>query len=77
MLHSKLECVEVIPMKEPIQHLDAYGEMIFVLTNGHGLKVTKENDCSISSKMIRIVMTEYSAHATHTMKLKKFNIVKI
>lgn len=42
MLHRKLECVEVIPMKEPIQQLDACGKMIFVLTHGHGLKVTKE-----------------------------------
>lgn len=41
MLHQKLECIEVISIKEPIQHLDAYGNMIIVVTNSHELKVTK------------------------------------
>ncbi|KAG6726443.1 hypothetical protein I3843_02G068800 [Carya illinoinensis] len=43
IIHRKLECIEVIAVKEPVQHMDAYGEMIFVVTHGHGLKVFDES----------------------------------
>lgn len=39
MIQGKLECTEVIESKEQIQHLGAYGQIIFAITHGHGLKV--------------------------------------
>ncbi|KAA3456214.1 WD40 domain-containing protein [Gossypium australe] len=39
MVHNKLECIEVIATKEPIQKLDTYGQMIFMITHAHRLKV--------------------------------------
>ncbi|KAI5349502.1 PREDICTED: putative E3 ubiquitin-ligase [Prunus dulcis] len=39
VVHRKLECIEVIATKEPIQHLNTYGQTIFATTNGHGIKV--------------------------------------
>lgn len=39
MIQGRLECIEVIESKEQIQHLGAYGQIIFAVTNGHGLKV--------------------------------------
>ncbi|XVF28298.1 hypothetical protein REPUB_Repub15cG0018100 [Reevesia pubescens] len=39
MVQKKLKCIEVIATKEPIQKLETYGQMIFVITQGHRLKV--------------------------------------
>ncbi|XVF62574.1 hypothetical protein PTKIN_Ptkin09bG0019300 [Pterospermum kingtungense] len=39
MVQKKLECIEVIATKEPIQKLDTHGQMIFMLTLGHRIKV--------------------------------------
>ncbi|PPR88952.1 hypothetical protein GOBAR_AA31723 [Gossypium barbadense] len=39
MVHNKLECIEVIATKEPVQKLDTHGQMIFMITNAHHLKV--------------------------------------
>ncbi|URE36110.1 WD domain, G-beta repeat [Musa troglodytarum] len=39
MVQKKLECVEVIEMKEPIQKLETYGGKILVITRSRGLKV--------------------------------------
>ncbi|KAK8709841.1 hypothetical protein V6N13_060842 [Hibiscus sabdariffa] len=39
MVQNKLECIEVIATKEPVQKLETYGQMIFVITQGHHLKV--------------------------------------
>ncbi|URE36106.1 WD domain, G-beta repeat [Musa troglodytarum] len=38
MVQKKLECVEVIEMKEPIQKLETYGGKILVITRSRGLK---------------------------------------
>ncbi|KAJ1407660.1 WD40/YVTN repeat-like-containing domain superfamily [Sesbania bispinosa] len=47
MIQRKLECVEVIALKEPIHHLRAHGETIFAITESQGLKLVNE------SRMIR------------------------
>ncbi|KAK2645809.1 hypothetical protein Ddye_021004 [Dipteronia dyeriana] len=39
MVHKKLELIEVIATKEPVRKLDTCGQMIFVITQGHRLKV--------------------------------------
>ncbi|TXG71714.1 hypothetical protein EZV62_000293 [Acer yangbiense] len=39
MVHKKLELIEVIAAKEPVRKLDTCGQMIFVITQGHRLKV--------------------------------------
>ncbi|KAI9194693.1 hypothetical protein LWI28_008253 [Acer negundo] len=39
IVHKKLELIEVIATKEPVRKLDTCGQMIFVITQGHGLKV--------------------------------------
>ncbi|KAK1592606.1 hypothetical protein Q3G72_027625 [Acer saccharum] len=39
MVHKKLELTEVIATKEPVRKLDTFGQMIFVITQGHRLKV--------------------------------------
>lgn len=39
MVQKKLECAEVISMKEPIQSLDTSGSLVFVITQSHGMKV--------------------------------------
>ncbi|XP_015573372.2 putative E3 ubiquitin-protein ligase LIN-1 [Ricinus communis] len=39
MVNRKLECVEVIAMKEPIQKIETYGQTMFIITQGHGMKV--------------------------------------
>lgn len=39
MHRKKLECVEVIEMKEVIHKIDTHGQLIFVITKSHGLKV--------------------------------------
>ncbi|XP_065863671.1 putative E3 ubiquitin-protein ligase LIN-1 [Euphorbia lathyris] len=39
MVHQKLECVEVLPMKEAVQKLETYGQTIYVITQNHGLKM--------------------------------------
>ncbi|KAK1293369.1 putative E3 ubiquitin-protein ligase LIN-1 [Acorus calamus] len=38
MVQRKLECVEVIEMKEPINRIDSFGQLIFIITHGRGLK---------------------------------------
>nr|KYP62445.1 Myosin heavy chain kinase B [Cajanus cajan] len=43
MIQRKLECVEVIVLKEPIHHLRAHGETIFAITQSHGLKLVNES----------------------------------
>ncbi|KAL5785199.1 hypothetical protein ACOSQ2_007591 [Xanthoceras sorbifolium] len=39
MVHRKLELIEVIATKEPVRKVDTCGQMIFVNTQGHRLKV--------------------------------------
>ncbi|KAM0984913.1 hypothetical protein ACFX13_012464 [Malus domestica] len=39
VVHRKLECIEVISAKKPVQHLNTHGRTIFATTNGHGIKV--------------------------------------
>lgn len=39
MVNGKLECIEVIGVKESIQKMETYGQMIFVITQSHGMKV--------------------------------------
>jgi len=39
MINRKLEYVEDMQMKEPIQKVDSYGDKIFVVTKSKGLKV--------------------------------------
>ncbi|XP_038980484.1 putative E3 ubiquitin-protein ligase LIN-1 isoform X2 [Phoenix dactylifera] len=43
MLQRKLECVEVIEMKDPIQKVESCGDKILVITQSHGLKVCHES----------------------------------
>ncbi|XP_059632741.1 putative E3 ubiquitin-protein ligase LIN-1 isoform X2 [Cornus florida] len=57
----KLECIEVIAMKEPIQGLDSHGQMIFAITKSHEMKVfdaskTAKDICkSKRVKCIRVI----------------------
>ncbi|XVE82157.1 hypothetical protein DITRI_Ditri15bG0124200 [Diplodiscus trichospermus] len=39
MVQKKLECIEVIATKEPIQKLETSGQMIYMITQGHRVKV--------------------------------------
>ncbi|XP_038703002.1 putative E3 ubiquitin-protein ligase LIN-1 [Tripterygium wilfordii] len=39
MVEGKLECIEVISMKEPIQQMETCKQIIFVVTQGHKIKV--------------------------------------
>lgn len=39
MQQRNLECIEVIPTKESIRIIDSLGELIFVTTQSHKLKV--------------------------------------
>lgn len=39
MIRRKLECVEVIEMKVPIQKVDTCGDKILIVTQSKGLKV--------------------------------------
>ncbi|KAG9443806.1 hypothetical protein H6P81_015146 [Aristolochia fimbriata] len=39
MKKRKLECVQVIEMKDPIQKIDSCGQMIFIITQSRGVKV--------------------------------------
>lgn len=39
MLERKLECMETILTKDPIQNISAYGEQIFAVTQSHKMKV--------------------------------------
>lgn len=39
MVQRKLELIEVIATKEPIQKLDTYGKTIFAITQRHQMKV--------------------------------------
>uniref|UniRef100_A0A0R0G8W7 Uncharacterized protein n=1 Tax=Glycine max TaxID=3847 RepID=A0A0R0G8W7_SOYBN len=43
MIQRKLECVEVIALKEPIHHLRAHGETIFSISESLGLKLVNES----------------------------------
>ncbi|ESW10915.1 hypothetical protein PHAVU_009G249000 [Phaseolus vulgaris] len=43
MIQRKLECVEVIVLKEPIHHLRAHGETVFAITESQGLKLVNES----------------------------------
>ena len=43
MIQRKLECVEVIGLKEPIHQLHAYGKTIFAITESQGIKVMLQN----------------------------------
>ncbi|KAG1338712.1 putative E3 ubiquitin-protein ligase LIN-1 [Cocos nucifera] len=43
MLQRKLECVEVIEMKDPIQKVESSGDKILVITQSRGLKVCHES----------------------------------
>ncbi|XP_017975654.1 PREDICTED: putative E3 ubiquitin-protein ligase LIN-1 isoform X1 [Theobroma cacao] len=70
MVQNKLECIEVIATKEPIQKLETYGQMIFVITQGHRFKVfdssrTVNSICkSRSVKCMRIVQGRIYAGCT-------------
>lgn len=50
MIQRKLECVEVIALKEPIHHLRAHGETIFAIAESQGLKVMLQNFPCIASR---------------------------
>ncbi|KAJ8766769.1 hypothetical protein K2173_007836 [Erythroxylum novogranatense] len=39
MVYRKLECVEVVSMKEAVRKLQTYGQIIFAITQGHSMKV--------------------------------------
>uniref|UniRef100_A0A2P2NXX6 Uncharacterized protein n=1 Tax=Rhizophora mucronata TaxID=61149 RepID=A0A2P2NXX6_RHIMU len=39
VVERKLECIEVVTMKEPIRKLETYGQMIVVITQGHRIKI--------------------------------------
>ncbi|KAL3626532.1 hypothetical protein CASFOL_030081 [Castilleja foliolosa] len=39
MIQKKLECIEVIPTRESIRSVDSWGELIFVTTQNHKLKI--------------------------------------
>ncbi|KAK4265773.1 hypothetical protein QN277_026785 [Acacia crassicarpa] len=43
MIDRKLQCIEVIVLKEPIHHLHAHGQMIFAITQGQGIKLVGES----------------------------------
>ncbi|KAK7303780.1 hypothetical protein RJT34_14696 [Clitoria ternatea] len=43
MVQRKMECVEVIVLKEPIHQLRAHGETIFAITESQGLKLVNES----------------------------------
>ncbi|TKY72592.1 putative E3 ubiquitin-protein ligase LIN-1 [Spatholobus suberectus] len=43
VIQRKLECVEVIALKEPIHLLRAHGETIFAITESQGLKLVNES----------------------------------
>ncbi|XP_022979665.1 putative E3 ubiquitin-protein ligase LIN-1 [Cucurbita maxima] len=49
MIQGRLECIEVIESKEQIQHVGAYGQIIFAITHGHGLKMI---DASRTTKVL-------------------------
>ncbi|XP_021904912.1 putative E3 ubiquitin-protein ligase LIN-1 isoform X2 [Carica papaya] len=49
MIKGKLECIEVIAMKEPIRKLDTYGKIIFAITQGHKMKLID------SSRMVKSI----------------------
>ncbi|XWS39021.1 hypothetical protein CRYUN_Cryun18bG0014400 [Craigia yunnanensis] len=70
MVQKKLECIEVIATKEPIQKLETYGQMIFMITQGHRIKVfdsirTVNSICkSKSVKCMRVVQGRIYAGCT-------------
>ncbi|KAG9444239.1 hypothetical protein H6P81_015579 [Aristolochia fimbriata] len=39
MKKRKLECVQVIELKDPIHKIDSCGQMIFIITQSHGVKM--------------------------------------
>ncbi|XP_061348097.1 putative E3 ubiquitin-protein ligase LIN isoform X2 [Gastrolobium bilobum] len=41
MIQKKMECVEVIVLKEPIHHLRAHGETIFAITESQLIKESR------------------------------------
>uniref|UniRef100_A0A1D1YLZ1 Putative E3 ubiquitin-protein ligase LIN-1 n=1 Tax=Anthurium amnicola TaxID=1678845 RepID=A0A1D1YLZ1_9ARAE len=43
MVQRKLECVEIIDIKEPVQKLGSSGDKVFVVTQGRGLKVCQSS----------------------------------
>ncbi|XP_008789861.4 putative E3 ubiquitin-protein ligase LIN-1 isoform X1 [Phoenix dactylifera] len=45
MVQRKLECVEVIEMKDPVQKVDSYGDKILIVTQSCGLKVCHASRC--------------------------------
>lgn len=49
MLERKLECIETILTKDPIQIINAHGELIFAVTQSHKMKVDI-NDNYIQTK---------------------------
>ena len=42
MVQKKLDCIEVVATKEPIQKLETYGQMIFMITQGQRIKVKSD-----------------------------------
>ncbi|XP_057430358.1 putative E3 ubiquitin-protein ligase LIN-1 isoform X2 [Lotus japonicus] len=43
MIQRKLECVEVIALKESVYHLRTHGETIFAITESQGIKLVNES----------------------------------
>lgn len=43
MLERRLECIETILTKDPIQNINAHGEVIFAVTQSHKMKVFDES----------------------------------
>ncbi|XP_038894856.1 putative E3 ubiquitin-protein ligase LIN-1 isoform X1 [Benincasa hispida] len=79
MIQGRLECIEVIESKEQIQHLGAYGQMIFAITHGHGLKVidasrtTKVLFKSKNLKCIKVVQARVYAGCTDS-SIQEFSV---
>ncbi|KAL0548399.1 hypothetical protein IC582_012848 [Cucumis melo] len=79
MIQGRLECIEVIESKEQIQHLGAYGQIIFAVTNGHGLKVidasrtTKVLFKSKNLKCIKVVQARVYAGCTDS-SIQEFSV---
>ncbi|MQM11030.1 hypothetical protein Taro_043930 [Colocasia esculenta] len=44
MVQRKLECVEIIDIKESVKKLESYGDKIFVITQGRGLKEWRQGN---------------------------------
>ncbi|XXG84253.1 hypothetical protein AAC387_Pa10g1805 [Persea americana] len=58
MCRKRLECMEVIEMKEVIQKIDTHGQLIFIITQSHRLKVcngTRTTQTICTSKHVKCI----------------------